>query len=287
MRTLSRKEVREAVKAFRQDYGILTCPVDSYQALRIVRESGNPTLIDQVVDLKDKGSYPGAVFRAPGTMTFQIIRTEPPDHWKEHSRERRGNFTLAHELGHIFLDHLLGDPYLTDEAQARRNEIEADWFAAELLMPASAFVHFRTLPEAAAGLWVSNSACLRRVQELGIQMGPRTCPRCGYGGMPSGARFCRVCGMKVAPGPNPEKEPDTPYLPPLPPVCPLCESDGWNVIDGECPDCGYSRRNECVPEYNQPRHTAPAGADYCERCGAETQYKSLRRLFRTAVPCGG
>ncbi len=67
--------------------------------------------------------------------------------------ETRQNFTLAHELGHYFLHQEIlkdspgivdGDPwldgaamlYLSDEAKSTQTEIEANNFAASLIMPA-------------------------------------------------------------------------------------------------------------------------------------------------------
>lgn len=45
---------------------------------------------------------------------------------KENSYDERLNWTLAHEVGHIYLNH---------ENDDSKEEIEAHWFAAELLAP--------------------------------------------------------------------------------------------------------------------------------------------------------
>lgn len=49
----------------------------------------------------------------------------------------RDNFTIAHELGHFFL-HSRGDDKFNRGGRDRR-EFEANWFAAELLMPSEEF----------------------------------------------------------------------------------------------------------------------------------------------------
>jgi len=80
--------------------------------------------------------------------------------------ENRGrvNFTLAHELGHVYLGH-------TDESQ--RNQREADRFAAALLMP-EAVIRFLdceggrplTPEEMTTYFGASLTACRRRRSEL-------------------------------------------------------------------------------------------------------------------------
>ncbi|MFS0490821.1 ImmA/IrrE family metallo-endopeptidase [Leadbetterella byssophila] len=62
-----------------------------------------------------------------------------------HEDEKRQRFTIAHELGHYFLDHLNGAEIILDTKRLYRNlnsgmgvnkqEVEANAFAAALLMP--------------------------------------------------------------------------------------------------------------------------------------------------------
>jgi predicted transcriptional regulator len=69
----------------------------------------------------------------------------------EHTSAKRDRFTIAHELGHLFL-HLQkvkeADPNATmratrhvnkNDAEQQRAEWEANWFAAQLLMPRDEF----------------------------------------------------------------------------------------------------------------------------------------------------
>lgn len=54
--------------------------------------------------------------------------------------KRRNNFTIAHELGHYVLHSMLGENKLEakrDDSENSLAEIEANYFAAELLMPES------------------------------------------------------------------------------------------------------------------------------------------------------
>lgn len=58
-----------------------------------------------------------------------------------HSSELRDYFTIAHELGHYFL-HWEDDGEETTFSRGESNEVEwqANWFAAELLMPEDDFL---------------------------------------------------------------------------------------------------------------------------------------------------
>ncbi|MBB5144180.1 ImmA/IrrE family metallo-endopeptidase [Desulfovibrio intestinalis] len=53
----------------------------------------------------------------------------------------RDNFTMAHELGHIFLEHPLNeDGVIHRSGVSTKEEVEANLFAAEFLMPKEQFI---------------------------------------------------------------------------------------------------------------------------------------------------
>lgn len=86
---------------------------------------------------------------------------------------RRRRFTLAHELGHLFLKHTeaLAKPLETSFKEARQDfEREADLFAGEFLMPAedfkSAFGAGAKPPELAERFDVSVEAVWVRITNL-------------------------------------------------------------------------------------------------------------------------
>lgn len=75
------------------------------------------------------------------------------------SSDRRLNFTIAHEIGHIVLEHIkFSSPSYTDE-------LEADEFAARLLMPEKLLLTFNyySISQVAAWLKVSKSALINRL----------------------------------------------------------------------------------------------------------------------------
>lgn len=88
----------------------------------------------------------------------------------------RQRFTLAHELGHYFLHRDMGDfedrALFRREMQFDRREVEANDFAAKLLMPENEFRTFVVLKNAnldllARHFGVSNAAAQFRANALG------------------------------------------------------------------------------------------------------------------------
>lgn len=130
---------------------------------------------------------PGAVCRALGIT----VRVRPFDYVAGlfinddvfpvivvNSREPRvrQRFTIAHELGHYFLDH--GLKSFAEPGGRSRREREAEWFAACLLMPAAWVRHYwaayaanyeNRLAVLADLFRVSPTALKRRVKELDLK----------------------------------------------------------------------------------------------------------------------
>ena len=264
-----------ALKKFREEYDLPSVPLDCFALLRDWKRKGPDSLdltLETTGEIRD--GFDAVVFYFPGEDCYLVITPRPPVGWKNHSAKRRINFTLAHELGHIVLGHVKIPPKYKNRDTLLLEDREADAFAAGLLMPEEVMGLFRSPREASVSLLVSETAAARRMRELGIPMEKKTCPACGFH-VPPGARFCRMCGEQLLPGPNPMDPPEVFFLPPLEKTCPLC--GGETPFGGElCRNCGVSRRNFCCPEYDQPRHFCPPDARYCEICHAETEYRWWR-----------
>ena len=272
------------VRLFRKEFGIHTAPVDCFRLVQEMEQSAKFPITWQSTNLVS-ASLDAQVVYFPEIRSFLIVSRTPPADWKRHSAWRRCNFTMAHELGHIFCGHLKIPNAAKSHATVRLEDREADAFAACLLMPPEAMGLFRTAAEAADALWVSESAVHRRMAELGLRFGKKRCPNCRNTRMGAGAKYCGICGWMMIPGPNSGEEPEVAYLPPVPRICPVCAGKRWVNKEGECPDCGYPRLNYCMPEYNQPQHYARADELFCERCGAETLFKEAKnRPFQLGTP---
>jgi Zn-dependent peptidase ImmA (M78 family) len=73
--------------------------------------------------------------KAEHNLYITLINRNKVNYPFQRSRDRRLDFTLAHEIGHIILEHLLIAPQLKTEEEKELEEIEANEFAGKLLMP--------------------------------------------------------------------------------------------------------------------------------------------------------
>lgn len=84
---------------------------------------------------------------------------------------KRNRFTVAHEIGHILLGHT--SPCSRSGVESKNlNEIEANTFAAELLIPLPVLKNvakkYGSVTNLAKAFWVSKEAMSWRVMETGV-----------------------------------------------------------------------------------------------------------------------
>ena len=208
------------------------------------------------------------------------------------SSDCRLNFTIAHEIGHIVLEHLtLGynsknkekvQSYINDlEAM---NDFEADEFAARLLMPEKLLTTFNyySLSQVASWLKVSKSALIYRLSRLNrldllTRKKIKSCIRCGNIRFSMFAVYCGVCGQNLHE--SGMKGLRRIYYPDLVKmdsfkrclVCINCYSSIENIKGDKCPYCQTSIFNLCSDETCS--YASPAYARHCEVCGKPTLYK--------------
>lgn len=120
---------RQMAKKVIKDYNLTEVPTD----LKIIFQS----LGLKYIELDDPKDIDGAILEIDNEPSIAVLNRAKPI--------QRQRFTLAHELGHIFLKHKQRNIY---DPEAERDldeevvqqgkpptEIEADIFASELLMP--------------------------------------------------------------------------------------------------------------------------------------------------------
>ena len=275
-----RASAERRLRSFREEFGIRETPVDCFRLTDKLNRSGKISIRRAPAEgLSD--DFDGVTYYFPKEQFYLICYKPVTAMWKSRSPRRRINFTLAHELGHIFCGHLQVPYDLKTEETRALEDAEADAFAAELLTPKDVLGRFRSVKEAADALLVSESAVRRRVRDTGVLFALRTCPRCGFTKIPPAADYCRMCGACLLETPRPPVERDVRFFPPPPEECPVCGYKNISTEDGRCLNCDASKRNHCMPEYSQPPHWCPDDANYCETCGAPTLFKELLDLQKT------
>ena len=227
------------LRKFREEYGVWTAPVNTFRLLREIERTGKIRL-QWEQDPSFRGEADALTVCSSEGDGILIVTRMIPLHWQKYSAWRRNNFTMAHELGHIFCGHMTTPNARKSPAVLEMEETEADAFAAGLLTPPEALGHFCSVKEAAEALLVSESAIRRRMRDTGILFAIRTCPKCGFDRIPP------VCGLKETGAP-----------------------------EGRCMNCDNPKLNHCLPEYDQAQHWCPADALFCETCGARTLYSEL------------
>ena len=161
----SRVKVRRSARALRQilwQYG--QAAVDVIAVVEIILPSLDPEFEFHVVpDEELKGK------EAETWPDRKIIRVTETVYRKACMNDSRARFTIAHELGHLFLHRGIGVRLARilpnqDIPKFRDSEWQADTFAGEFLMDAALYATCRTVKEAADLFKVSYSAA--KVQGL-------------------------------------------------------------------------------------------------------------------------
>ncbi len=269
--------VGRSVRRFMREYEVRSYPLNCFRLLDTVREK-KLIHLDILETRKLSAAFDAVAEYFPSVDSYVIVMKPVPEHWKDRSPDRRCNFTLAHELGHIFCGHL-AIPYAAKSPEERlRDDLEADEFAGRLLMPAGLVraCRPRNLAALAEAFLVSEQAAARRLENLGnpdifTPVRGNICPRCGMLSAP-GAVYCAACGRKAGP---PAGVLPVPY--PAPPSdetgrvtrCPLCRNTEFSESARFCRVCGTPLFNTCAEGCGRACHP---GARFCAYCGNETVY---------------
>ena len=217
------------------------------------------------------------------------------------SSDRRLNFTLAHEIGHIMLDHLKVPRELKSKTDILIEENEANEFAGRLLLPDFILLTFNyaSLDSAAQFFLVSKTALwmrLNNMKRLDLLNSKRTysCSTCGNVSFSPFTEFCRICGQPVCNGLKGMRRityPEEIKLDNYKRVytCPLCRSAKVNTSGERCSICGTYIFNFCTSYFEGIRDECSCvnsgNARFCEMCGRPTYYyqKGFLQQWREAL----
>lgn len=206
----------------------------------------------------------------------------------------RINFTLAHEIGHIILNHhkdfdvtsILEDNFTKEEYKILENE--ANCFARNLLAPApliqclsfheyylnvSKFFNITLKASNTRKSFLKNDLYYLNEEQI-TQMQSKykrynLCKKCSNYPLSVENKYCSKCGsnkiilgdvftMKEYKGINIKESHE----------CPLCENYDIQSDDYYCKICGIQLKNECISCHME----LDSSARYCTQCGSITSY---------------
>lgn len=256
-------------------------PIDCKEILEKLKASQFIRMDYTFIDATEK--FDGLAQFIPEINFFMIYINKNKDN---DTYEKRLNFTLAHEFGHMFLGHLdIPDELKTQEDRDMEN-LEADEFAGRFLMPEGLIVslNYFSLASTANYLMVSKNALwtrlnnLKRLDVLNSRT-IRTCVRCGNYHFSAFSEYCGICGEPLASGLkgirrvlyNSQIKIDG-YKRVV--ECPLCK---FNHFTGDkCSRCGTYMFNYCtdyITKDSDDCSFANSGnSRYCELCGKPTYF---------------
>lgn len=162
--------IRLKLKDFIKTYDINSWPLDCVKIVKEIYESSKIPLQIGAVS-KISSNFDAIAIYHPNEEVYQIILNRNKIKYPfKCSKDRRLNFTLAHELGHIFLDHLTIPDELKSERDKYVEELEADEFAARFLMPEKIILstRFLSINDVANTFNVSTQAAWKRINNLKI-----------------------------------------------------------------------------------------------------------------------
>ncbi|HBJ2608542.1 ImmA/IrrE family metallo-endopeptidase [Clostridium botulinum] len=160
--------ITKSVKIFLKDFNLKHWPLDCVELiLKIQKDQSLPIQIKSMANLPH--NFDAATIYSKESNSFLIIVNRNKIHYPfKISKHRRLNFTLAHELGHIYLKHHELPENCKTEKDLYIEELEADEFAGKILMPKNKIYtsNFTSIKEIATYFNVSESAVLKRLTNI-------------------------------------------------------------------------------------------------------------------------
>lgn len=151
-----------------KDYNIKKWPINCVNLIKIIENRGKINLM-AISSTALKNHEDAKTIYIPELDKYLIAVNREKVHYPfKSSKDRRLNFTLAHELAHIFLKHSDLPDECKDDFERELEELEANEFAGRLLMPKQKILscNFASLSKVAKYFNVSESAILKRLSNL-------------------------------------------------------------------------------------------------------------------------
>ncbi len=288
---ISLSNVKISLKDFLKSYDVTDYPVDCFRLVKTIQSTGLIHL-EVLEEGRMSPAFNAVATYLPEVDSYQIVMKPVPKDWKKRSSWRRCNFTLAHELGHIFCGHLEVPKAMKSDERKKQDDLEADEFAARLLMPETLFLRsqFSSCQELSQEFLVSDQTCYKRLnnlKRLDLIREPRqaACSVCGNDHISPIAEYCEICGsrlddslktgVQVVEYPKYMTDTNNRVL-----YCPVCGNEEFSDRAQYCRICGLPAYNYCRSDhyFRICHHANAANARYCELCGCGTEYSLLKIL---------
>lgn len=268
------------------DYNIKKWPINTVKLIRHIKKKGLINLDYMTIPgLSENFDAVARYFTTIDCYLIQINEDKTKRYPWISSRDRRLNFTIAHELGHIFLDHLLIPNNLKTTNQIMIEDEEANEFAGRLLMPADLLLkcNFVSEYQVAKHFNVSEQALWKRLnhlKRLDLLTPSSILDVCGVCSnkdlFPKRADYCPTCGEKLI---NLTTRGVMPMLYDgyiLNQIngkaknCPNCDNEDMGDDGSWCRICGNIVVNKCTNQFCEI--IAFGNSRHCEMCGEKTTF---------------
>jgi IrrE N-terminal-like domain len=282
--------IDNAIKKFKRQFNIKHFPIDCVEIAKQINNDKKANIRIQSTDNLENNVHGRTIYLRNNDFYLiainknEICNSSRVKYPFKYSSDRRLNFTLAHEFGHIFLEHGLIPDNEKEESLKEEEDYEANEFAGRLLMPKNKIekCNFANLSKVATKFLVSDQALYKRLVQLRNEEKLSTpidvCPHCWNINIQHHFNYCSICGIQLT---NKEEVFTMHYTDgynldhegrAFP--CPRCGNSQYHDEDELCRICGVYLINACTNDYCHVDNLNDGNARYCYNCGSQSSFLS-------------
>ena len=283
--------IDRAVRTFRRDFNLIKPVVDCVKiAKHINRNPDRFNIRIQSSNELSSNNLANTIYVKEFDLYYVIVNQSQlfdesgrARYHFEKSSDRVLNFTLAHEFGHIYLEHAHIPNSDKSLIVNQEEDLEADEFAGRLLMPERSLksANFSDLNLVARTFNVSISALnvrLNQINALKLKESNKftTCEKCGNTELMPTDNYCSICasalsstkGVLTMTYDDGIIIDDSGKLV----ICPRCSNSHFEAGDAYCSICGLPLKNRCTNDNCSVNVIHNSSARQCSTCGSPTTF---------------